>query len=458
MTNGSWRGCVAGLLALATLAGAGAAAADDPWRRDLEALQQGLARHYANFEDQLTERRLDLPALAARDRAALDAARSDAERRAVFERLLRDLRDPHVRIEWPAGEAAAADDTAPPVCVPSMLALGTQPGLAFRRLPGWTALGGEAAQLFSAGVLAPPDGVAGGVPVGVLRLPVFIESAFEPACRHAAAVLQMAPSDRCDQECASRRDRLAAAYLDDALRRTLQALAAAGARRLAVDVTDNPGGSDWSEAVARMLGGAMDLARVAMLRHPAWLAWIDARLADATPDDARILHRLRPRIEAACDLSAAWTERALATGERPLPCHTLVDGGLYTQGFSPAGPGPALPAATALPLFVLIDGDTHSAAEQFAAMLQDHRRATLVGAVSAGAGCGHYTGGQGTAFTLPRSGARVHVPDCVRLRADGSNERRGVVPDRLLPWAPSDSAWQRAAKAAAALSASSAGR
>jgi hypothetical protein len=43
------------------------------------------------------------------------------------------------------------------------------------------------------------------------------------------------------------------------------------------------------------------------------------------------------------------------------------------------------------------------------------------------------------------------VPDCVRLRADGSNERRGIVPDRLLPWAPSDSAYQHAEKAAEAL-------
>jgi hypothetical protein len=451
MTKRRMNAMLAGLLAIASLA---IAADDDPWRRDLDALQQGLARHYANFEDLLTERRLDLPALAARDRAALAAARNDAERRGVFERLLRDLRDPHVRIEWPAGDAAAAADTARPVCDPDMLALGSRPGLAFRRLPGWTALDGAAAQLFAAGVLAPP----GGVPVGVLRVPVFIESAFEPACRHAAAAMQRAPSDPCDDTCAERRDRLAAAHLDDALRHTLQALEAAGARRLAVDVTNNPGGSDWSEAVARRLAGPMDSARVAMLRHPAWLAWIDKRQADATPDDARILQRLRPQVSQVCDLSAAWTDSALATGRRALPCSTLVDGGLHTQGFSPSGPGPALPAASALPLSVLIDGDTHSAAEQFAAMLQDHRRATLLGAVSAGAGCGHYTGGEGTSFTLPASGARVRVPDCVRLRADGSNERRGVVPDRLLPWAPSDSAWQRAAKAAAALSASAAAR
>lgn len=433
------------------LAAAGCAfAAEDPWRRDHDALQQGLARHYANFQDLLTERRLDLPALVARDRAALAEARSDAERRAVFERLLSDLRDPHVRIDWPAGDAAAGGPR--PVCDPALLALGAAPGLAFRRLPGWTALDGPGGPLFAAGVLAPP----GGVPVGVLRLPVFIESAFEPACRQAAAALQRAPADPCDEGCAERRDRLAADHLNAALRQTLQSLAAAGARRIAVDVTNNPGGSDWAEAVARLLAGPMDSARIAMLRHPAWLAWIDARLVDATPDDACLLRRLRPQVAQGCDLSAAWHDSALATGRRPLPCSTLLDGGLHTLGFSASGPDPAAPAAQTLPLFVLVDENTHSAAEQFAAMLQDHRRATLLGAVTAGAGCGHYTGGEGTSFTLPASGARVQVPDCVRLRADGSSERRGIVPDRLLPWAPSDSAWQRAAKAAAALGATAA--
>lgn len=441
-------GLLVGLLAAAS----GAVAAEDPWRRDHEALLQGLARHYANFQDLLTERRLDLPALVARDRAALADARSDGERRAVFERLLRDLRDPHVRIEWPAGDATAGGPG--PVCDPALLSLGAAPGLAFRRLPGWTALGGPGGELFAAGVLAPP----GAVPLGVLRLPVFMESAFEPACRHAAAALQRAPADPCDERCAERRDRLAADHLNAALRQTLQALAAAGARRIAVDVTNNPGGSDWAEAVARLLAGPMESARIAMLRHPAWLAWIDARLADATPDDARLLRQLRPQVAQDCDLSAAWRDSALATGQRPLPCSTLVDGGLHTLGFAASGPGPAAPAATTSPLFVLIDDDTHSAAEQFAALLQDHRRATLLGVVSAGAGCGHYTGGDGTSFTLPASGARVRVPDCVRLRADGSSERRGIVPDRLLPWAPSDSAWQRAAKAAAALGATAAAR
>jgi len=45
----------------------------------------------------------------------------------------------------------------------------------------------------------------------------------------------------------------------------------------------------------------------------------------------------------------------------------------------------------------------------------------------------------------------VRVPDCVRLRADGSSERRGIVPDVLVPWGPADSPMMRVEKAAAVL-------
>jgi hypothetical protein len=44
------------------------------------------------------------------------------------------------------------------------------------------------------------------------------------------------------------------------------------------------------------------------------------------------------------------------------------------------------------------------------------------------------------------SGGRVIMPDCARLRADGSNEVSGLVPDVLLPLAGRDSPHQRAAK------------
>jgi C-terminal processing protease CtpA/Prc len=97
-----------------------------------------------------------------------------------------------------------------------------------------------------------------------------------------------------------------------------------------------------------------------------------------------------------------------------------------------------------LPLYVAVDGDTWSAAEYFAAILQDNKAATILGEVTGGAGCGYTNGGIPTA--LKNSHATVKMPDCVRLRKDGSNEVSGITPDVLVPWSKHDSAYLRAEK------------
>jgi hypothetical protein len=54
-----------------------------------------------------------------------------------------------------------------------------------------------------------------------------------------------------------------------------------------------------------------------------------------------------------------------------------------------------------------------------------------MGARTGGAGCGYTWGG--TPTTLKNSGAVLKLPDCVRFRADGSNEVRGILPDVPVP-------------------------
>jgi C-terminal processing protease CtpA/Prc len=94
------------------------------------------------------------------------------------------------------------------------------------------------------------------------------------------------------------------------------------------------------------------------------------------------------------------------------------------------------------PLIVLIDSGTGSAAEEFAAALRDNHAAVLLGAPTVGAGCGHTNGG--TPTTLRNSGAVLELPDCVRFRADGSNEVMGVQPDVLVGLRREDGAHRRA--------------
>ncbi|MFT3953760.1 MAG: S41 family peptidase [Piscinibacter sp.] len=438
-----WLGAaLATVASTAAVAGAPALTAAD-WQADFDSLLNGLAVNYANFEDQIRERRLDLPALAARQRQALTEADDDHGRRAAIQGLLRQLRDPHVRVDW----APAAHEASEAVCAAGGDG-GREGRVQWSRWPAFTPLTDDRARMFSAGLLRRPDGRR----LGIVRLGLFVESAYPAACAEAARTLGLAADAPCDASCIERRDAAAARVLDAALVSTVRALRAAGAAMLVIDLSDNDGGGDWNEAVARRLAGPLRSARVAMLRHPAWQEWVDERLRKLGPDapEAAAWRQARGQLAQPCDLSAAWTDRELATGARPLPCSTLVHSPLHALGTAePRGPA-VPPGINRLPLVLLVNEETHSAAEQFAALLRDHRKARVVGGVTPGAACGTFTS-RGTSFTLPRSGALVHVPDCVRLRADGSNERRGITPDVMVPWAPSDSPWLRTVKAARTL-------
>jgi C-terminal processing protease CtpA/Prc len=87
----------------------------------------------------------------------------------------------------------------------------------------------------------------------------------------------------------------------------------------------------------------------------------------------------------------------------------------------------------------------------FAAMLQDAHAALVIGAPTAGAGCGWTMGQYESSRVLDRSHARVMIPDCARLRADGSNEIDGIQPDVLIGFRRADTARQRAQRLAKAL-------
>jgi C-terminal processing protease CtpA/Prc len=90
------------------------------------------------------------------------------------------------------------------------------------------------------------------------------------------------------------------------------------------------------------------------------------------------------------------------------------------------------------PVVILVDERTGSAAEGFAVLFQDNRAGIILGARTAGAGCGYTNGG--TPTTLNHSRAILRLPDCVRFRADGSNSVNGVIPDVLVGMRAQDGA------------------
>src|SRR5262249_17582231 len=92
------------------------------------------------------------------------------------------------------------------------------------------------------------------------------------------------------------------------------------------------------------------------------------------------------------------------------------------------------------PVYVLADNRTHSAAEMFVAALQNNGAAKVVGTPTGGDGCGFMNSAE--PIVLPHSRLRFRIPNCVRLRADGTDEVAGVRPD--IPVLPTDGESNRA--------------
>jgi hypothetical protein len=461
----------AAILALAPPAAARTSPPFDPagWVADLHQVREAMSSHYANLEWAVVEREAPLGPLFAMAEQRLSAARNEAEAREVFNRFESYLGDGHVDFVWPSNASAGAPANA------------TEPGtpcerLGFRtdrdggalatRLPGYRPLEGDSG--FDAGTIE----VEGAV-VGVLRIGQFTPQVHPAACAAALAELRSTNAP-CDDACEERLWTLAADRVTRDLSERLRALEAAGAEVLLVDIAGNGGGTEWVEAVARVVTPVrLRSARVGFIRHPHWvegLAESEQRMAAAAegepPEDrARlagyqaVFAEARRQAETPCDPAPLWR------GERA-DCAWLGSTEMFSSG-PVAELDPDLigkpwasevftplkfafePGVWSGPLVVLVDGATASASEEFAAMLQDNRAAVILGSPTRGAGCGHTRGGVVT--VLNHSGATLRLPDCARFRADGTNEVSGIDPDVLIGFRENDGGRRRVGRLTAAL-------
>jgi len=313
-------------------------------------------------------------------------------------------------------------------------------------MPGYVALGRPGSEPFAVGIVN-----VAAHRVAVVKIPLFSPHGFPELCGAAINALGLERGQPCDAACAERIDEWASDRFTRDFVATLQRLAATGADTLLIDIAGNGGGSEWAEAAERMVSGRrLEAESMYFVRGEHWtrrLARKEAALreaaASAPPEDRRWLGELADLVEAhkkdaetPCDGTPLWK------GERP-ECAWL-GGAFYSTGLLPSA-DPALrskpwaalvftpmqfPYVEGLwrgPLVVLVDGGTGSAAGQFAVELQDNRAAILIGAPTAGAGCGYTDGGAPTILTNSRGVLRL--PDCVRLRANGTNAAVSAEPD-----------------------------
>jgi hypothetical protein len=451
------------LFAFASL-GAAPAFDSKPWLEDLHQSQQVLIAKYADLEWAVFEREADLPGLFASAHARIEHAHSEYEARIAFDRLARRLNDEHVGFEWPraaASDATAKQGSVGPANPCAQYSTNYQAPLLAALAPGYRALGG--ATEFPSGLID-----VAGTRVGVLKIPMFSPKAWPDLCEAAVAELKIGKDQDCDDECSDCIDLQASAYLTRDLIAQVRALQAAGANVLLIDIASNGGGSEWSEAVVRMLTPVRVTSQsMHFARGEHWAkkfaddeAELKAAAQTASPEDRAFLLGLVAEVEAKrqvaltpCDATPLWR------GEHPACAPLGV--GFYGSGIlASADPAklrgkswaptvfspmefPYEEGVWRGPLIVLIDRDSASSSSRFASTVQDNRTGIVMGEPATG-GSGRTDGG--TPTTLNNSKARLLVPDIAMFRLDGTNMARGIEPDVLVGFEPAAGPRLRAAR------------
>ncbi len=445
----------------------------DVWLEDFTQLKRAMSAQYANLEWTVENRGLDLKQLSEQTESRLLQARSEAEAKKIIESFMDVFGDGHLSVQWAQNKvnnSSSADNAQPSSLIPICERLGYQshnqaPRIAFTKLNSFREINTKDSKYFSIGVLR----VAANKDVGVIKIAIFSEYAFPDLCDQAATEMKLTKDSPCDEVCEDRVERTAANLLTAALARQIEVLKRNKTSVLLVDITGNGGGTNWTEPAARTLSAkSLRSPRQQFTRHEHWTKQLKRRLqiieADArlptSPNRELLLHGaniLRKAIlesQQPCDRSSVWENRKL-------DCSLVADTPtLYPQSVLPFAKPSSLPDKPSSrflfypsrytyregvysgQLMVMVDQGTWSSAEYFAAMLRDNNAATIVGEPTGGAGCGYTNGGILT--FLKNTGARVKIPDCVRLRADGSNEVAGITPDVLVPWQANDTRYQRA--------------
>ncbi len=450
----------AALFALVLAAAAPAAAAtyeSGRWLADLEEIKTVIAERAPNLDWSIAERGLDLPALAHETAEALREAGSEAIARQVLRDFVGRFGDGHMSLVFPD---EVSEETLPWGTASICRGLGyeeeTRPaGLPFERIGGWAIETPDSA-VFPIHVLDLPAGK-----LGVLRIPSFYEWGYYQFCPQAVAEVGLPDDGECNEECGAAIGQKAAELLTMAVARQIERLKAEGVAALAVDITQNGGGSLWLDPVARMLTPVkLKAPRLAFTRTEGWrqtfadnLGLIDGDLANPSlsTEDRATLEAARAATQTAMDEAAKGCDRSGLWVGQATHCSLLGPAMFYATGtldYAPPGAFASLAAAPALffsalylyqeglwqgPLYVLMDEGSASAAEHFASILKDNGAATLIGEPTFGAGCGWMSSGEQT-VTLSGTGAELYMPDCVWVRADGENEVAGVEPDILVPW------------------------
>jgi C-terminal processing protease CtpA/Prc len=439
------------------------------WLQDYSVLKRALERSYSNLAWFASPQSgVDLPVLDRRTLAALHHAKSDEEARSALLAFVVAFHDGHfsqLDSITPATGGTIKDPTPFPYkrqkpeagCAALGYAADGHTGfsLPFESLPGFNLIADGQEQPFRAGILM----TDGHVEIGIVRIYSFHTD------RYPALCLKAWKGDVWDEHDQLSMPSLRSDINKDwygALADLLKQFNAAKVGAVLVDIGNNSGGNDSGDMAARLFSPMpMHSAKLKMSQDTAASkAYFDEELAalkraetyhpDAAGqhliDDAtKTLSAEQAKLASPCPMEWVWKERQ---DWESSGCKRLVEAGSAGGPLDYLKPGvlediriarrlhwPAeyvqLWGTWTGPTYVLTNNRSYSSAEMFAAAMQNNHAARIIGAQTGGDGCGFMNDPE--PVTLPHSRLRFRIPNCVRLRADGTDEVAGVKPDLPVP-------------------------
>lgn len=475
-----WILCLVGLSLQASAASAQADLSTQraDWQADFEQLKIALEQRDPNLAWLGSPQSgVDLPVLYRKTSKRLAEAHSEDEAAEIIDHFVKSLRDGHLsqltRLAPSQGLAPEPEkpelDPDDPVTGCAVLGFSSSSrvgfSLPFSSLRGFRLLTDGQSSPFQTAIMDMPEGGH----IAILRIERFRPAAFPSVCLEAWTDLQDKGGplgwDDLRQAAQTR-------WLDDLAAR-LRTLQQGGARALIIDVGDNPGGNDTGDWVARMLTNKeVSSSRLYVSTSADGVAYLDevlSDLAEALKDAGNSVDQTALRqtvdlfttrkaaaVKTHCDLSWVWTEQRPWD---PAACNNIVAAGFASGPLAnfPADvsekPAQALfwPSRVAAtqgawtgPVYVLTDHKTYSSAEMFTAIVQDNGIARILGQRTGGDGCGFMS--DPTPLQLTHLKMRFRIPNCLRLRKDGTNEIAGISPDIAILPTEAESPAARAAR------------
>ncbi len=242
--------------------------------------------------------------------------------------------------------------------------------------------------------------------------------------------------------------------------------------KLLVDVSSNPGGSEWCNAVAELFTAKhLKGPESFFVKHKHWKNTLENQLKNIEEDieNPKIKKELNLKLirfknlvqelilncESNCSVEEVWNEQNMNCLELishpyaySLPFEIFEDEQFeeleskyllsnyrfltYKKGVYEGS------------LYIIQDRYSGSATEEFSSLLQANDAAVIVGENSYGAGCGYTNGG--IKLELKNIGLSVSMSDCVRLRKDGKNEIYGINPDIEVNWDENENMYSKGLK------------